>query len=147
MAPALALEMRERDRLASFEELTMALNKTTARMKVGAVSGVLAIFLSPHSANAIDTMESIGAEKCGGQVKSYEIEFLSPENATLEATAKVMVKGAAVLAPNAVTLSVDSKPCTNARCGFQAKKGETYRFAAMSRLPRLDDLCIVVARP
>jgi hypothetical protein len=34
-----------------------------------------------------------------------------------------------------------------ARCPFEAKKGQIYRFAAASGLPKLDNLCIVVARP
>ena len=115
--------------------------------KIAAFVGPLALILSHHAALAIDTMEAIGAEKCGGRVKSYEIEFLAPDSAPLEATAKAIVRGASDPAPDAVTLSLDGKPCTNARCGFTAKKGETYKFAAASRLPRIDDLCIVVARP
>ena len=95
----------------------------------------------------VDTMESVGAVKCGGSVKAYQIEFLASESAQLEASAKAMVKGAADASPNAVTLSIDGKSCTNAVCGFQAKKGETYRFAAASGLRSVDDLCIVVARP
>ena len=41
----------------------------------------------------------------------------------LEAKAKVVVKGTADI--GSVTLSLDGKDCTNGRCGFQAKKGET----------------------
>ena len=96
---------------------------------------------------ALDTMEAIGAERCGGRVKSYQIEFLAPEAATLEAKAKAIVRGATESAADAVTLSIDGRTCTNARCGFEAKKGQTYKFAAASGLPRIDDLCIVVARP
>src|SRR3712207_6030489 len=40
---------------------------------------------------AIDMMEAVGAEKCGGPVKSYEVEFLAPDNAALEGTAKALV--------------------------------------------------------
>jgi hypothetical protein len=116
-------------------------------VRVGAILGPLALMLLHQPALAVDTMEAIGAEKCGGPVKSYQIEFLAPESASLEATAKAIVKGAPNLAPEAVTLSIDGKPCTNARCTFAAKKGETYKFAAASGLPRIDDLCIVVARP
>jgi hypothetical protein len=47
----------------------------------------------------------------------------------------------------AATLSLDGKEWTNGRCGFQAKKGETYRLAATARRSRPDELCIVVARP
>ncbi len=115
--------------------------------KLRACSSVIAFMLTLQPALAVDTMESIGAVKCGGRVKSYQVEFLASEAAQLEASAKAMVKGAADIAPDAVTLSIDGKACTNAVCAFQAKKGETYRFAAASGLPRVDDLCIVVARP
>jgi hypothetical protein len=36
-------------------------------------------------AGAIDTIEAVGAQKCGGRVKSYAVEFLAPDNAELEA--------------------------------------------------------------
>jgi hypothetical protein len=39
-------------------------------------------------ASAAATMETIGAEKCGGRVTAFEVEFLAPEGAALEATAK-----------------------------------------------------------
>jgi len=115
--------------------------------RVGAFFGALAMMLSANPALAIDTMEAIGAEKCGGPVKSYQIEFLAPDSASLEATAKAFVRGAPVLSAEAVTLSIDGTLCTNARCGFQAKKGQSYKFAAASGLPRIDDLCIGVSRP
>src|SRR3954454_12296590 len=113
---------------------------------VGAFFGALAM-MSHNPALAIDTMEAIGAEKCGGPVKSYQIEFLAPDSASLEATAKAFVRGAPALSDEAVTLSIDGTLCTNARCGFQAKKGQSYKFAAASGLPRSDDLCIGVSRP
>jgi hypothetical protein len=37
-----------------------------------------AAFMLMQPANAIDTMESIGAEKCSRAAKAYEIEFLAP---------------------------------------------------------------------
>jgi len=101
--------------------------------------------LLDQPAQALDVMEAIGAEKCGKGVRSYEIEFLAPENATLEAKAKVVVKGTADI--GSVAISLDGKDCTNGRCGFQAKKGETYRLSAKARLSSLGELCIVVARP
>ena len=113
----------------------------------GSIRGALASMLFYKPAIAVDTMGAIGAEKCGGRIKSYQIEFLAPETAALEATAKAIVGGATDPAPEAVTLTIDGRMCTNARCGFQAKKGETYRLAAASGLARIDDLCIVVARP
>ena len=117
------------------------------QLGTAAWSSVAALLLACHPALAIDTMESIGAVKCGGPVKSYAVEFLASETTAVEATAKAMVKGAPDINPGAVTLSIDGKPCSEGRCGFQAKKGETYKFAATSGLPRVDDLCVVVARP
>ena len=78
---------------------------------------------------------------------AYELEFLAPDNATVEATAKVMLKGAPVERSDSVALSLDGKGCTAGRCGFQAKKGETYRLSATTAVPNADELCIVVARP
>ena len=107
----------------------------------------LALTSTPGLANAAETIESIGAQRCGGKVASYEVEFLAPESAALEATAKALVKGLASPAPNAVSLSLDGKECANARCSFQARKGQTYKIAAAARLPMFDDLCVAVARP
>ena len=106
-----------------------------------------AAFIMIQPANAIDTMESIGAEKCGRAAKAYEIDFLAPDNATVEAKAKAVVKGAPDARPDAATLSLDGKECTNSRCGFEAKKGQTYRLSAKTGMTSLDELCIVVARP
>src|SRR5215207_2604667 len=101
----------------------------------------------PNLASAAASMETIGAEKCGGRVTAFEVEFLAPDGAALEATAKVLVRGASSAAQNAVTLSIDGKPCADARCPFQARKGETYKLAAATKLRTFEDLCIVVARP
>ena len=106
-----------------------------------------AAFMVVQPASAIDTMESIGAEKCAPAAKAYEIDFLAPDNATVEAKAKVMVKSATGAPPEAATLSLDGKDCTNGRCGFEAKKGQTYRLSAKTSITSLDELCIVVARP
>src|SRR5215204_5913554 len=76
----------------------------------------------PNLASAAASMETIGAEKCGGRVPAFEVEFLAPDGAALEATAKALVRGAPSPAQDAVTLSIDGKPCTNARCLFQARK-------------------------
>jgi hypothetical protein len=109
--------------------------------------GVSAFILACQPALPIETMESVGAVKCGGRVKAYEIDFLASESATLEATAKAMAKGASDPTPHAVSSSIDGKTCSEARCGLDAKKGTTYRLAAASGRPKIDDLCIVVARP
>ena len=106
-----------------------------------------AFMLLQQPAHAVDSTETIGAEKCGRGAGAYELEFLAPDNATVEATAKVMLKGAPVERSDSVALSLDGKDCTAGRCGFQAKKGETYRLSATSRVTNADELCIVVARP
>jgi len=102
--------------------------------------------LTSQGALAVDMMESIGAEKCRRGAKTYEIEFLAPDNAALEARAKVVAKGAtdefAVVA-----LVLDGKDCPNSRCGFEARKGHSYRLSASTQRPGADELCIVVARP
>jgi hypothetical protein len=108
---------------------------------------VLACLLMSDLANAAATMEAIGAEKCGGRVTAFEVEFLAPDGAALEATAKALVRGAPSPAQDAVTLSIDGKPCINALCLFQARKGETYKLVASTKLRRFEELCIVVARP
>jgi hypothetical protein len=69
-------------------------------------------------------------------VTAFEVEFLAPDGAALEATAKALVRGAPSLAQDAVTLSIDGKPCADARCPFQARKGETYKLAAATARAR-----------
>src|SRR5215218_9143640 len=81
----------------------------------------LACLSIANLASAAATMETIGAEKCGGRVTAFEVEFLAPDGAALEATAKALVRGAPSLAQDAVTLSIDGKPCADARCPFQAR--------------------------
>ena len=108
---------------------------------------VLACLSMSDLASAAATMESIGAEKCGGRVTLFEVEFLAPDGAALEATAKALVRGAPSPAQDVVTLSIDGKPCTNARCLFQARKGDTYKTGSRDETAHFEDLCIVVARP
>ena len=110
-----------------------------------AAAGAFALIHQP--AFSLDTMEFIGAEKCGRAAKAYDIEFLAPDNATLEAKVKAVVKGAPDTRSELTTLSLDGKDCTAGRCGFEAKKGQTYRLSAKTSLTSLDELCIVVARP
>ena len=97
----------------------------------------LACLSMPNLASAAATMETIGAEKCGGRVTAFEVEFLAPEGAALEATAKALVRGTPSLAQNAVTISIDGKSCADARCPFQARKGETYKLAAATKAAQL----------
>jgi hypothetical protein len=82
----------------------------------------LTTILVGDAAHAIDTMEAIGAEKCGGPVKTYEVEFLAPENASLAGTAKALVNGVPATEPTAANLSIDGRPGTNARCSFEASR-------------------------
>jgi hypothetical protein len=114
---------------------------------LGAVFMVLVARLTAGPAGAADLIEAIGAEKCGGPVRSYEVEFLAPETAELEATVKALVGGSAVTRREPARLSLDGKACADARCGFRASKGQTYKLVAETELTRLDELCIVVARP
>jgi hypothetical protein len=108
---------------------------------------MLIIVLASDSADAIDTIEAVGAERCGGPVKSFEVDFLAPDTVTVEGTVKSVLNGVPVAAPNAASLTIDGRQCTDARCTFEAKKGQTYRFTATSNLPKVDRLCISVARP
>ena len=66
----------------------------------------LACLSTSDLASAAATMESIGAEKCGGRVTGFEVEFLAPDGAALEgATAKVLVRGA----PSAAQVPLHSR--------------------------------------
>lgn len=97
-------------------------------------------------AGAVDTIEALGAEKCGGKVKSYAVEFLAPEDGQVEASTKTMVRGSD--AQRASTqLAIDGRPCAEARCVFRAVKGKSYKLSAESDRLDFDDLCIVIARP
>jgi hypothetical protein len=97
------------------------------------------------SAGAVDLIHAVGALKCGGRVKSYAVEFLAPENAELEASAKAVVRD--VEADRQVRLSLDGRPCNEARCSFRASKGQTYRLVAESEPITFDQLCVVISRP
>ena len=88
-----------------------------------------------------------GPRSAAGGSPLFEVEFLAPDGAALEATAKALVRGAPSPAQNAVTISIDGKSCADARCPFQARKGETYKLAAATKLRNFEELCIVVARP
>jgi hypothetical protein len=81
-------------------------------------------------ASAAATMETIGAEKCGGRVTAFEVEFLAPEGAALEATAKGFGERNPSLAQNAITISIDGKSCADARCPSSEL---TWRRAGPSR--------------
>jgi hypothetical protein len=44
----------------------------------------LAVLIVGDLATAATTIESIGAESCGGRVGVFDVEFLAPDAATLE---------------------------------------------------------------
>ncbi|HEX2136152.1 MAG TPA: hypothetical protein VHG30_09655 [Microvirga sp.] len=114
----------------------------TAKLQVLA----LAWLVLAGPAGAVDVIEAVGAQKCGGRVKSYAVEFLAPEDAQLEASAKAMAGGAEAR-PETVRLSLDGRPCRDARCTFRASKGQTYRFVAEGEPVTFSELCVVIARP
>ena len=114
--------------------------------KAGLLAAACVITLAAVPA-AAQQIEAIGAEKCADGAKAHEVTFLAPETAALEARAKVLADGATLTRADAATLSLDGKPCTGARCAFQAKKGESYRFAATTSAERVTRLCVSVARP
>ena len=106
----------------------------------------LLIWLLSSPAFAAEAIEAVGAEKCGGAVKSYAVDFLAPEDRQVEARAKVL-RGGAEDARSTPALSVDGKPCSDARCAFRAIKGQTYKLSAESTAQNLENLCISVTRP
>jgi hypothetical protein len=108
---------------------------------------ILAAVLLAGPVQAADSIEALGAEKCGGKVKTYEVEFLAPETAQVEATAKAGRGGATDPNRETATLALDGQPCRNARCSFRANKGQTYKLVAQSGVENHDELCISVARP
>ena len=103
----------------------------------------LAAVLLASPVHAADSIEAVGAERCGGKVNTYEVEFLAPESTQVEAG-----KGGAT-DPHRETasLALDGQPCRNAKCSFHANKGHTYRLVAQSTVADHDELCISVTRP
>ena len=120
---------------------------TKRLLRAMAMTSALGLVLASAAASGSQIIEAIGAEKCRVRAKSYEVEFLAPDTAAVEATAKVLVGGSPHPSPRALTLSADGKDCPDARCDFRAKKGQSYRLVARSKAGRYDHLCIVVARP
>ena len=107
----------------------------------------LAIVLLTGPVHAADSIEAVGAERCGGKVNTYEVEFLAPESTAVEATAKAGKGGATDPHRDTASLSLDGQPCRNAKCIFHANKGQTYRLVAQSAVADHDELCISVTRP
>ncbi|WP_046869133.1 hypothetical protein [Microvirga massiliensis] len=101
------------------------------------------------SAQAADKIEAVGGEKCGSPAAPYTVEFLAPEDAQVEAEARAKASDEtpADRARDTAALSLDGKPCADARCSFRALKGKTYTLVAENTRPRVRQVCISVARP
>jgi hypothetical protein len=97
-----------------------------------AAVGTLSLTLTGDTAQALETIEAVGAERCGGSVKAFEVEFLAPDNASLAGTAKAIVNGLAAIQPNAARL-----PSTveSARMGAAVSRPRKARLTG-SQLPR-----------
>ncbi len=113
--------------------------------KLRSIALVGAVLAGP--AGAAETMEAVGAQKCGGAVRSYTIEFLAPETTQLVASATASVGGATDRRRATAKLSIDGKPCNRDECSFRANKGQTYTLSAESEVQASDELCISVSRP
>jgi|SRR5215217_1461560 len=107
--------------------------------------GLIGFLLAGGPAGAVDLIEAVGAQSCGGRVKSYVVEFLAPNSEPLEASAKTVVRE--LEADRQVSLSLDGRSCVGARCSFRANKGQTYRFVVESERVTFDQLCVVISRP
>ena len=104
------------------------------------------LMLFATAARAAETMEAIGAQRCGGSAPSLTVEFLAPETAMLIADAKV-IDAAGRESRTPPNLSLDGRACSGGQCDFRARKGQTYTLAA-TRQPRSPGkLCISVVRP
>lgn len=109
---------------------------------VGLVAG-----LSASPAFAAEMIEAIGAERCGGLQKPYAVEFLAPEDADLQASAKRMINGSEDIDSAPPALSLDGKLCSDGHCAFRASKGKLYKLVSKSTGPQSGRLCISVTRP
>ncbi len=108
----------------------------------GLIAGV-----SASSGLAAEMIEAIGAERCGALRKPYAVEFLAPEDADVQATAKRMVDGREDIDSTPPALLLDGKLCSDGRCAFRAAKGQLYKLASKTPGPQLGRLCISVTRP
>ena len=104
------------------------------------------LMLFATAARAAETMEAIGAQRCGGSAPSLTVEFLAPETALLLVDAKIIdAAGRESRTPPA--LSLDGRSCSNGQCDFRARKGQTYTLAATRQARSPGKLCISVVRP
>jgi hypothetical protein len=106
-----------------------------------------AAVIAPAAGAVEEPMQAVGAQKCGGRVRSFTIEFVAPESAALLAIARDKVVNELLRNGPLLSLSMDGKACRDGECRFQANKGQTYTFVAMGDLAMPRDLCISVVRP
>jgi hypothetical protein len=108
----------------------------------------IAWVLCSATTQAAEQMEAVGAEKCGGAAGPFTVEFVAPEDAQVEASAKATrADGTADATRDTATLSLNGQACTGGTCRFRAKKGETYTLVAQSTATTARALCISVAKP
>jgi hypothetical protein len=110
------------------------------------VAGLVA-GLSASPVLGAEMIEAIGAERCDGLRKPYAVEFLAPDNADVQASAKRMVNGSEDIDSAPPALSLDGKLCADGRCAFRATKGQLYQLASKSTGRQVGRLCISVTRP
>jgi hypothetical protein len=114
-----------------------------ARLFVISAAAVIAL-----AAVAVEEpMQAVGAQKCGGSVRSFTVEFLAPESAALLAIARDKIVRELLRNGPELSLSIDGKACIGGQCQFRAEKGKTYTFIASGDLAMPQDLCISVVRP
>ncbi len=107
-----------------------------------------AMILCAATAQAAETIEALGGEKCGSPGAPLTVEFVAPDDAQVEASAKATrADGSANTDRDTATLSMNGQVCTDGRCAFRARKGETYTFVAQSAVPSARALCVSVAKP
>ena len=108
----------------------------------------IALALCSAATQAAEQIEAVGAEKCGGAAGSFTVEFVAPEDAQVEASAKATrADGTTDTTRDTATLSLNGQACSGGTCSFRAKKGETYRLVAQSTATAARALCISVAKP
>ncbi len=127
-------------------------------MALAGVSAALA--LAEAHAQPVETIEAIGGQKCGANVRSYAVAFLAPEDQSLQARASLKGPGTQAVSGPMPRLALEGGACAGApgtgqtdnaiaSCTFRAKKGETYKITASldegAAAPA--ELCISVVRP
>lgn len=107
----------------------------------------LACLLGP-TAQAAETIEALGGERCGPARGGLTVTFLAPEDGQVEATARAQgADGTADRTRMTAGMTVDGRDCTDGACRFRAVKGQSYSLAAKSAVAGAVTLCISVSRP